>query len=283
MRISGRARLAGVVGDPVAQSLSPRLHGHWLEAHGIDGAYVPLRVPREDFALVLASLRRAGFVGVNVTVPHKEAAFALAHTVDADAATAGAANLLLFEGDRIVARNTDASGLEASLREALDVAPWRGQTAVLLGAGGAARAAVLALDRLGFARIRIVARRRADDLAQALAGTITAVPEGFAWSRWPEAADGALLLINATSAGMTGKPPLDLWLSPLKPGAAVCDLVYNPLETPLLAAARARGHRAVGGLGMLMHQAVPSFAAFYGVTPVVSDALRRELEEALSA
>ena len=283
MTISGRAKLAGVVGYPATQSLSPRLHGHWLHVHAVDGAYVPLSVARADFAFVIGGLRAAGFSGVNVTVPHKEAAFALAGELDAAARATGAVNLLVFHNDRIEGRNTDVAGLHRSLVEGLGARAVQGKPVVLLGAGGAARGAVLALAQLGASEIRILARKtaRAAALAADLKGPAKAMLRGMDWNAWPEAAKDAALLVNATSAGMRGKPALDLPLAPLPTGAAVCDIVYNPLETPLVREARTRGHNVIDGLGMLMLQAVPSFEAFYGVKPAVTPALRRELEEAL--
>jgi shikimate dehydrogenase len=284
MSISGKAKLAGVIGWPVTHSLSPRLHSYWLAAHGIDGAYVPLPVAREDFARVIDGLRRAGFVGVNVTVPHKEAAFALAHALDIYALAAGAVNLLLFREDgRIEGRNTDAGGLAASLQEALGKNALSGKSAALLGAGGAARAAVLALADSGARDIRIVTRdlKRGETLARELSARVKAPLQAFAWDRWPDAAKDAALLVNATSAGMTGAPALDLPLDPLPVNAAVCDLVYNPLETDLLRRAQASGHRTIDGLGMLMYQAVPAFEAFYGEAPKVNPALRAELKKGL--
>ncbi len=278
--ISGKARCAGVAGWPVAHSLSPRLHNHWLRAHGIDGAYVPLPIPRESLAEVLKGLRLAGFRGVNLTIPHKEAAFALAHRLDDAAHAAGAVNLLVFRDDgTLEGRNTDAEGLAESLKAAK--VSLNGAPAVLLGAGGAARAAILALDRIGAGEIRILNRHgeRAAALATQLAPFAKA--KLIAASAWPTAAADARLLVNATSAGMKGQPPLDLPLDPLPNNAAVCDLVYNPLQTGLLARATARGHKTVDGLGMLMYQAVPSFAAFYGVTPAVTPELRVELELAM--
>jgi shikimate dehydrogenase len=283
MSISGRAKIAGVVGWPVSQSLSPRLHGFWLREHQVDGAYVPLAVRREDFTLAVNGLRAAGFVGVSVTVPHKEAAFALAHDLDDAAHAAGAVNLLLFHSDRIEGRNTDIEGLRASLGESLGANCAEGKTVVVLGAGGAARSAVLAADRLGAGEIRLVNRTasRVMPLVQAMQLHAKAKLSAFEWAQWPEAAKGAVLLINATAAGMTGASPLDLALDPLPMEAAVCDVVYNPLETMLLSAALARGHRIVDGLGMLLHQGAPAFAAFYGVTPHATLALRNELEKAL--
>lgn len=283
MTISGKAKLAGVIGWPIAHSLSPRLHGYWLDAHAVDGAYVPLAVPREDFARVIESLRIAGFAGVNVTVPHKEAAFAIADDLDETAQAAGAVNLLLFRDGRIEGRNTDSGGLAASLTEALVKNALSGKEAVLLGTGGAARAGVLALAELGVREIRIVGRNasRGENLVRELSTHTKTSLRARNWKDWPKAAEGAGVLVNATSAGMSGKEVLDLSLDPLPVNAVVTDLVYNPLETDLLQRAQARGNRVVDGLGMLMHQAVPAFEAFYGERPQVTPALRTELKKAL--
>lgn len=282
MSISGKALCAGVAGWPVSHSLSPRLHNHWLKAHGVDGAYVPLAIPREHLAEALKGLRLAGFKGVNLTIPHKEAAFSLAHKLDAAAQAAGAVNLLIFREDgTLEGRNTDAEGLGESLRTA-GIA-LSDKPATLLGAGGAARATILALDAIGAGEIRILNRHadRAATLANTLAPFVKAKLKPLAMNDWPAAARDTGLLVNATSAGMKGQPVLDLQLDPLPTSAAVCDLIYNPLETALLKNAKARGHKTVDGLGMLMYQAAPSFAAFYGVTPKVTPELRAELERAL--
>ena len=278
-------RLAGVIGWPVAHSLSPRLHRFWLREAGIDGAYVPLAVQREDFATVVDSLRRAGFAGVNVTIPHKQAAFAIAHDLDEPAQHAGAANLLLFTEDgRIAGRNTDAGGLAASLSAGMAAEGLRGRRAVLIGAGGAARAAVLALGELGAGEIRILNRN--PPRAEALARSFTGKYFRTAHRRLVE----RLGAVGARRGLARSTRPAPAWLairrsicrwSRLPKAAAVCDIVYNPLETPLLTAARARGHVVIDGLGMLMHQAVPAFAAFYGITPAVTPALRADLEKAL--
>jgi len=283
MTISGAARLAGVVGDPIAHSLSPLLHAHWLEAYGVDGIYMPLKIARESFAFALGGLRVAGFAGVNVTVPHKEAAFAMAEGVDAAASAAGSVNLLIFRDGIIEGRNTDSAGLAASLVEQLGAKSLQGKAVTLLGAGGAARAAILALDNLGAGEIRVVARNpaRAEGLVREFNAVTKASLQGFAFEDWSAATAGSALLANTTSAGMKGNPPLGLSLDPLPRDAAVCDIVYNPLETPLLADARKRGHKAIDGLGMLMHQAVPAFEAFYGVKPQVTPAVRQLLEGAL--
>jgi shikimate dehydrogenase len=281
--MSGSARLAGVVGWPIAQSLSPLLHGHWLAEHGIDGAYVPLPVKPEDFITAMEDLRRKGFCGVNVTVPHKEAAFALAGRHDRAASITGAVNLLLFGDDGIEGRNTDVIGLAAALEDGLGPDCVKGRAVVIWGAGGTARAAVYALSRMGTAEIRILNRTvaRAEALV-ALGRQVSVKVTAGGYKSWPAAGKDASLLVHTTSAGMKQTPSLDLPLEVLPSGAAVFDAVYNPLETGLLKRAKNQGLRTVDGLGMLMHQAVPSFAAFFGIESAVTPALRSKLEKALS-
>jgi len=277
-------QVAGVMGWPARQSLSPRLHGFWLKEHRIDGAFIPLPTRPKDFSTALRGLRLAGFRGVNVTVPHKEAAFALADRLDPVAGGAGAVNLLVFRDGGTEGFNTDVFGLAASLTETLGDAVVNEKPAVLLGAGGAARAAVLALDSLGAGEIRILNRHRgrAESLAAALAPVARAKLSAAGLEGWSKAACDAALVVNATSAGMKDTPSLDVDFQTLRKDAAVCDIVYNPLETDLLKRARSAGLRTIDGLGMLMHQGVPSFAAFFGVTPKVTRALRIELEKALT-
>lgn len=276
-------RKAGIVGWPVAHSLSPVLHGYWLEKYGIDGAFE--RVPAEpgQFEAAIADLRAKGFSGVNVTVPHKEAAFALADKVDAAAKAAGAANLLVLGAAVIEGRNTDSYGLAQSLHETIGT--LAGKDAVLLGAGGAARGAVLALEALGATSIHILNRdaARAQTLASALASHVNARLVPGVLADWNKIAPGVALAVNSTSAGMGSIPPLDLDLSALPSDAVVCDIVYVPLQTRLLKDAAARGLRTVDGLGMLMHQAVPSFEAFFGTRPQVDAGLRARLESELRA
>lgn len=276
-------RKAGIVGWPVAHSLSPVLHGYWLEKYGIDGTFE--RVPAEpgQFEAVIAGLRAKGFSGVNVTVPHKEAAFALADKVDAAAKAAGAANLLVLGAAVIEGRNTDSYGLAQSLHETIGT--LAGKDAVLLGAGGAARGAVLALEALGATSIHILNRdvARAQTLASALTSHVNARLVPGALADWNKIAPGVALAVNSTSAGMGSIPPLDLDLSALPGDAVVCDIVYVPLQTRLLKDAAARGLRTVDGLGMLMHQAVPSFEAFFGTRPQVDAGLRARLESELRA
>lgn len=267
--ITGRAVLAGVAGWPVAHSRSPRLHNHWIERHGLDAAYVPLPIPPERFAEAVRALAACGFRGMNVTIPHKEAAFAVCDRVTARAHRAGAVNTLVFADGAISGDCTDGLGFLASLG-GFDP---RAGPAVLLGAGGAARAIAAALLDAGCPRVTLVnrTRARAGALAAALGGAV-AVADA------PPLADAALL-VNTTSLGMAGQPPLDLDLAALPPHALVADIVYVPRETPLLHAAAARGLATVGGLGMLLHQAVPGFAAWFGVTPEVD----AEVEALLAA
>jgi shikimate dehydrogenase len=281
MSLTGKAKLAGIIGWPIMHSLSPVLHGHWLAEHGIDGAMVPLAAHREDFTAVIDGIRRAGFAGVNVTVPHKESAFAIAHSVDAAAKAAGAVNLLVFRDGKMEGRNTDSLGLAESLRE--EIGALNGKTVVLLGAGGAARGAILALEMLGAGHIHLLNRdsHRAETLASSLSTQVKAPVEPGALGDWGKVAGEAALVVNSTSAGMTGNPPLDIDLGALPKTAAVCDIVYSPLQTPLLKDAAARGHKTIDGLGMLMHQAAPSFEAIFGVRPKVTSALRDALVKVL--
>ena len=294
--ITGKARVAGVFGWPAGHSRSPQLHNHWLARYGIDGAYVPLPVPPGQFEAALRGVMAAGFRGANVTIPHKEAAFALCDERDAFAARAGAVNTLVFEAGRIIGSNTDGFGFMANL--AAHAPHWRPGPVVLLGAGGAARAIAVALIEAGVPELVVVNRNaeRAEALIAALAAappaalgaalpaglpaTIAALPATLPAALGvvlraaavPPLA-GATLLVNTTSLGMAGQPPLEIDLSPLAPHAVVADAVYVPRETALLAAARARGLTVVPGLGMLLHQARPGFRLWFGVDPVVDQAL----------
>ncbi|MEE8246953.1 MAG: shikimate dehydrogenase [Alphaproteobacteria bacterium] len=273
MMLSGKARLAAVIGWPVSHSLSPRLHGYWLQRYRIDGAYVPLAVAPEDLVAVLRDLPRMGFVGANVTLPHKESALAAVGEVEALAQRVGAVNTIVVTEERgLVGRNTDVYGFLENLKAG---APgWRADQgpAVVIGAGGAARAVAVALAEAGAPEVRIANRTaaRAQELAAALGAAALPVP----WQERAGALDGAALVVNATVLGMTGAPPLDLDLGLLPREALVTDIVYSPLETPLLAAAAARGNAVVDGLGMLLHQARPGFAAWFGVEPEVTPELR---------
>lgn len=267
--LSGTSRLAGIIGWPVSHSRSPRLHGFWLRKYGIDGAYVPLGMRADDFVTGIRGLVAVGFQGANVTQPHKLAAFDICDTVEASARRAGAVNTLIFRDGKISGRNTDGWGFIAHQR-ASSVDPKAGP-ALVLGAGGSARAIVAALQDEGVAvSIANRTRARADELATALPGL-----KVLDWAQRSTALADHALLINTTSLGMKGHEPLTIDLDRAGAGLAVADIVYVPLETKLLAEARARGLRAVDGLGMLLHQAVPGFAEWFGTTPVVDEELRR--------
>ncbi|MXW92219.1 MAG: shikimate dehydrogenase [Rhodospirillaceae bacterium] len=271
---SGKAVVAGVAGWPVGHSRSPRLHGHWLQRYGIDGLYAPFPIAPENFETAVRGLAAAGLAGLNVTVPHKAAACALCDRLDDTARRLAAANTLVFGPDgAIEGRNTDAYGFAEALKAAAPEAAAGRGPAVVLGAGGAARAVVLALQSLGYSPVRIANRTAAH--AEAAASALGPGVETVPWEERAAALAGAALLVNATSLGMTGRPALDLPLADLPPEATACDIVYAPLETPLLAAARRRGCRAVDGLGMLLHQGRPGFRAWFGVDPAVDDDLRR--------
>lgn len=276
------SKLAAVIGWPVDQSLSPRLHSYWLRTYGLDGAYVALPVAPENFGRCIASLPLMGFAGVNVTVPHKQAAFALSSIVDDDARITGAVNTLVFQADAIKGLNTDVGGFAASLIETLGAEAASAGPAAVLGAGGAARAILLALERAGAPEVRLINRTaaRADALAKSFDSSLKVRP--MEWGDWRTAFAGVSLLINTTSLGMIGKPPLELSLDALPREAAVVDIVYNPLETALLRQARSKGHRTMDGLGMLMHQARPAFAAWFGIMPEITEGVRAELVKALA-
>jgi len=273
MTISGNARLAGVAGWPIAHSLSPALHGYWIAQYKLDAAYLPLAIKPEDFTDAFRALPKAGFRGFNVTLPHKEAAFALVDTHDDAARLTGAVNTVVFENGRASGRNTDAYGFSQLLAEN-GVANLYGVRAVVLGAGGASRAVIASLLSLG-ADVALV--NRTLEKAQALAARFGARVKPVAWTELPATLARAGVLVNTTSLGMEGQPALEIDLAPLPAHSTVVDIVYRPLETPLLARAKARGLKAVDGLGMLLHQAQPGFAAWFGVEPEVTPQLRAHL------
>lgn len=266
--------LAGVIGWPVAHSRSPLLHGHWLRRYGIAGHYIPMPIRPEHLAEALRTLPRLGFVGINVTIPHKEAVLALADHVTDRAALIGAANTLILRPDgKIHADNTDGYGFIANLRQ--HAPDWRPETgpAALIGAGGAARAVVASLLDAGVPELRIAnrTRLRAEQIRTEFGARIIV----YDWAQAGNMLEGAATVVNATSMGMDGKPALRLPLDALSPDALVTDLVYTPLDTPFLVAARAHGCRTVDGLGMLLHQAAPGFERWFGTRPQVDDDLRR--------
>ena len=268
-----RPLLAGVCGFPIGHSKSPTLFAHWFREYGIAGHYVPLRIAAEDFETVFRTLPRAGFRGVNVTVPHKQAALALADHASQAARAIGAANTITFHPDGAVeADNSDAFGFFANLRDGAPDWDPRSGPAVLLGAGGAARAAAWVLLDAGVPELRIAnrTRERAEELRRHFGDRVAVLD----WADRDAALDGAATIVNSTSLGMLGKPPLPIRLDAAPGSALVTDMVYNPLTTPLLAAAQARGMPTVDGLGMLLHQARPGFRAWFGRDPAVTPALR---------
>jgi shikimate dehydrogenase len=272
MTLTGRSALAGVLGWPVAHSRSPRLHGFWLAEHGIDGAYVPLPVAPDDLVTSVRALPRLGFMGANVTVPHKQGVLEACDRLGDHARRLGAVNTLVFADRTIEGRNTDGVGFLHNLYQgAPDWDPTAGP-AVVLGAGGAARAVAVALSDAGVPEVRVANRTRdkADRLAADLGGPIAATD----WAARADALADANLLVNTTSLGMTGHDPLEIALDRLPRGALVNDIVYQPLETDLLTRARARGNPVVDGIGMLLHQAVPGFEAWFGIRPAVTEDLR---------
>ena len=268
-------KAACVIGWPVEHSRSPLIHGHWIRQLGLDAAYRREAVPPERFVDFVARLAERGYVGANVTVPHKAAALELSKP-DALAQAVGAANTLWLADGVLHATNTDVEGFVASLDAGVPGWAARVESAVVLGAGGAARAIVFGLIERGVRRIHVV--NRSFDRATALQRRFGERVVPFGWDHRNGLLADAGLLVNTTTLGMAGQPPLEIDLSRLAPAAVVADIVYAPLVTPLLAAARARGLRTVDGLGMLMHQAVGAFARFFGVRPQVTQALRTLVE-----
>lgn len=264
MSISGATRVAGVVGRPISHSMSPILHNAWLAAAGMDGVYVPFSVQPGRFTAFVDSLRGGTVSGLNVTLPFKGEALALADEATFRARTADAANVLVFREDgTILADNTDGLGmLRAFAEQAPGFDPKAGPV-VILGAGGGSRGAAAAFVEAGCRDVRIVNRTltKAQDIAEPLGAA------AFALNEAAKAFDGAVAVVNATSAGLSGSPALDLPLEATPPSAVIMDMVYKPLKTPFLAQAEGLGRQTVDGLAMLIGQAVPSFEAFYGQTP----------------
>jgi shikimate dehydrogenase len=271
--VTAKTVKAGVIGWPVEHSLSPRLHGFWLDRLGIDGVYLPLPVASGDIEAAVRALPKLGFAGANVTVPHKEAVYKIVDELTPTARRIGAVNTIVCrDGGHLLGDNTDAFGFIENIHaEAADWHPWA-SPAVVLGAGGAARAVIAALIEAGTPEIRLVnrTRARASELATHFGDKVCVVD----WEDRDDACSGAGLLVNTTTLGMTGNPALEISLQGMKEDAAVNDIVYAPLETPLLRDAAARGLKAVDGLGMLLHQARPGFEAWFGQRPVVDAALR---------
>lgn len=268
-----RIPLAGVIGSPIAHSRSPALHGYWLKRYGIKGFYIPMDVAQADLREVLRTLPKAGFVGLNVTIPHKETVLSIADVITDRAALIGAANTLLFRKDgRIQADNTDGAGFIANLRQHAPHWDPKAGPAAILGAGGAARAVIAALIEVGAPEIRLANRTRAR--AEALRSDFGAKVVVQDWVQAPHMLLGAATVVNTTALGMTGKPDFNVPLDGLSAATLVTDLVYTPLKTQFLIEAEDKGCTVVDGLGMLLHQAAPGFERWFGHRPDVDDATR---------
>jgi shikimate dehydrogenase len=272
-----RFHIAGVMGWPVMHSLSPMLHNYWLAKHGLSGSYLPLEVQPENLRTAVRALPALGFVGCNLTIPHKEAALDIVDRADPLAQRVGAVNCVIVAPDgTLEGQNHDGFGYIESVLEAQPA--WRADAGpiVVIGAGGGARAVLVALMDRGAREIRLINRTlaRAMALELVLGGSVRALP----WEDRHAALAGAAMLINTTSQGMAGEPPLEMPLDRLPRTALVSDVIYIPRETPLLAAARARGNPTVNGLGMLIHQARPAFKAWFGIMPEATAELRAMLE-----
>jgi len=278
--MADRFLLAAVMGWPISQSRSPMLHNFWFARHGLKGSYVPLAIPPERLEAALRALPALNFSGCNLTIPLKQKAMAIVDEVDITARTIGAISCVVVKEDgRLAGVNNDWYGFVHNVLEF--VPDWRADAgpAVVIGAGGGARAVVYGLIARGAREIRLCNRtfERAQGLAEAFGDAVRVVR----WDDRHAALDGAAMLVNTTSQGMVGQPPLDLRLDKLPTTALVNDIVYIPRETPLLAAARVRGNRIVTGLGMLLHQGVPAWQAWFGVTPQVTAELRAAIEATL--
>jgi shikimate dehydrogenase len=270
-----------IIGWPVEHSRSPLIHGYWLKHYALEGEYRSEAVPADGLDAFLATLRERGYVGCNVTIPHKERTAELVKLADDLTRKLAAVNTVYFEGGEIMGTNTDAYGFAAHLRSSAPDLNLVGADAIILGAGGAARAVLAALLDEGARRIYVC--NRSFDRAQTLVQRFGPQVEAVDWHRAAQAMVGVDLLVNATALGMSGKPELDLALDPLPRNAVVCDIVYVPLETALLKRARHRGHRTVDGLGMLLHQAQPAFEKWFGFRPKVTLELRRLVEQDIHA
>jgi shikimate dehydrogenase len=268
-----RIPLAGVIGHPVAHSRSPALHGYWLRQNGLAGYYIPMDIAAADLAGVIQTLPRMGFVGVNVTIPHKEKVLEIADLVTDRATLIGAANTLIFRKDgKVHADNTDGYGFMANLRAGAPMWQPAAGPAVVLGAGGAARAVVASLLDSGVPEVLLTnrTRLRAEQLQDAFGARVRVVD----WVQAGNILEEGAVVVNTTSLGMVGKPELRVPLDGLQPGTVVTDLVYAPLQTRLLTVAAEMGCVTIDGLGMLLHQAVPAFERWFGIRPEVDAATR---------
>ena len=265
--------LAAVIGHPIAHSKSPNVHGYWLRKYGLKGHYIPMDIAPDKLADLLPRLADLGFVGANVTLPHKEKVMEIADLITDRATLIGAANTLIFRKDgRIHADNTDGYGFIENIRQAIPDWNPKSGPAVVFGAGGASRAVLASLLDVGVPKIMLTNRTRirAEKLKEDFGNRIQVIE----WVQAGNVLEEADLVVNTTSLGMTGKPEMRVPLDGLKPGAIVNDLVYTPLQTRLLATAEQQGCRVVDGLGMLLHQAVPGFERWFGKRPVVDENVR---------
>ena len=275
-----RFLLAGVMGWPVMHSRSPLLHNYWFKQHSLTGTYVPLAIAPATLAAALRALHPLGFAGCNLTLPHKQAAMTIVDEVDSLAKNIGAISCVIARPDgSLVGTNNDCYGFIQNLRQSQP--GWRADAGpiVVIGAGGGARAVCYGLAQEGAREIRVVNRSlaRAQEIANNFGGPLKALP----WEQRHDALDGAAMVVNTTSCGMVGQPALDLKLDKLSKNALAADIIYIPLETPLLAAARARGNPTVNGLGMLLHQGRPAWKAWFGIEPQVTAELRALLEKTI--
>jgi shikimate dehydrogenase len=269
-----------VIGHPIAHSRSPLIHGHWLKQHGLAGAYGRIDVTPDALAGFIHEMRKGRFHGCNVTVPHKIAVMELVDQLTPAARAIGAVNTLYFAKGNLVGDNTDAAGFLGHLDASAPEWAARTATALLLGAGGAARSIAFGLASRGMSQILIANRDRLK--AEALAAHIGVSAQATGWDTRHEAVGQADLIVNTTSLGMTGQPPLDIDMARMRPGSIVDDIVYSPLKTGLLLEAEKRGGIIIDGLGMLLHQAVAGFAHWFGVRPVVTPELRALIEADLT-
>ncbi|NND93052.1 MAG: shikimate dehydrogenase [Granulosicoccus sp.] len=271
---------AFVMGHPIAHSRSPLLHGYWLKKMGIEGTYERLDIAPDRLNAFFSDYRETGWVGGNVTVPHKSAVIPYLDRIDSNARALGAVNTIWWDDGQLIGGNTDGIGFMDNLDELAPGWDSGARNSVIIGAGGAARAAVHGVLGRG---LSVSLCNRTQSKAQALAEYFDGDVRAHSLDELPGLLEDADLLVNTTSLGMVGQPPLDIDLAPLKPTATVYDIVYVPLETPLIIEAKAKGHPVVGGLGMLLHQGVPGFSHWFGQTPTVSVELRNLLTDDIVA
>ena len=273
MSITGRAKVAGVLGWPVSHSLSPSLHGFWINKYNVDGAYLPFNVSPDNLKTAIEGITDLGLRGANLTIPHKEAALSYINNISESAKKIGAINTLVVDPEiGIIGENTDAFGFSENLKDIIPDLNLKNKIAVVLGAGGASRAVCFSLMTSGVSEIRLINRSKPRAISVRDKFSTSIVVE--TWDNRDKALENAEILINTTSLGMVGQPDLSISLAKLPISATVCDLVYVPIATPLLIQAQKRGNKIVDGLGMLLHQARPGFERWFGIEPKVTTDLR---------